>query len=150
MSVNKFDIPMMISAKAFAELSVSKRKKVGAVLSKNNRILAVGYNGTLSGLDNECEIECDECGGNGCDKCGGEGVVTSEFVLHAEQNLISHCAKNGIATDGAVLYLTMSPCKNCAKLIAACGISSVIYDEIYRDSDGIDYLEKCDIEIKKV
>lgn len=148
----KFDKAMMTTSFAFAELSHAKRNKVGAVIAMDNRIIANGYNGTLPGLSNECEIDCPECDGIGmnCESCQGRGSITSEFVLHAEQNAISFCARNGIALDGATLYITLSPCKTCAKLIASCGIKRVVYNEIYRDNGGIEYLEKCGIKMEKI
>lgn len=154
----KFDNAMMVTAAAFASLSHAKRNKVGCVISKDNRIIANGYNGTLPGLSNECELKCPECEGLGeidnnisiepCAKCQGHGNITSEFVLHAEQNAISYCARNGIPLDGTTLYLTLSPCKTCAKLIASCGIERVVYGKVYRDDGGIEYLTKCNIKME--
>jgi len=147
----KFDAAMMITAAAFGKLSHAKRGKVGCVIAKDNRIIANGYNGTLPGLSNECEEECPDCHGLGlgCNTCQNKGYVTSEFVLHAEQNAISYCARNGIPLEGTTLYLTLSPCKTCAKLIASCGIERVVYEDIYRDDGGIEYLEKCKIKVEK-
>jgi len=147
----KIDNAMMGTAYNFAELSHAKRKKVGCVIAKDNRIIANGYNGTLPGLSNECEKECPDCEGigMGCRTCNNLGFVTSEFVLHAEQNAISYCARNGIPLEGTTLYLSLSPCKTCAKLIASCGIKRVVYAETYRDLEGIEYLEKCNIKMEK-
>lgn len=122
---------MMKTAELFAEQSYCKRKKVGAVLAKEGRILATGYNGTISGLPNICECE--------------DGI-TNDFTLHAEQNIITYCAKNGIPTNGTTLYITYSPCKTCAKLIAQSGITNVIYADLYKDKDGIQFLESCQIK----
>lgn len=169
MLVNKYDKPMMTSAVAFAEMSTATRNKVGCVIAHENRPIAVGYNGTLSGLDNKCEEVCSKCQGKGtwavarkvpgnddytavqitCEACQGKGETTSEFVIHAEQNAISYCAKHGIPIDGTTLYMTLSPCKTCAKMIAACGIVRVVYKSIYRDDGGIQYLEKCNIKTEK-
>ena len=113
-------------AELFAENSYCKRAKVGACLVKDNRIIATGYNGTLPNRDNNCEDEDNK---------------TKEEVLHAEQNVITFCAKHGIKTDGATMYITLAPCKSCAKLIASCGIKKVVYKDKYH-SDGIDLLRE--------
>lgn len=125
---------MLHVAETFAKQSQCKRKQVGAVLARDGRILATGYNGTLPGKPNSCECE--------------DGS-TSEFVLHAEQNLISYCARKGIPTEGTTLYITHSPCKTCSKLIAAVGIVSVIFQDYYKDIDGIEFLQDCNISITK-
>ena len=164
---------IMKTAETFAKLSYSHRKKVGAVLVKDNRILACGYNGTISGLSNVCESyseynreplenervvdcpDCDKYGMSSCLTCSGKGKIiisetTSEFTLHAEQNVISYCAKNGIPTNGTTMYITLSPCKTCAKLIAQSGIKKVIYKDLYRDTDGIDFLMECGVYVKQI
>ena len=178
----KYNKVMMKTAYNFAELSYCGKRQVGAVLVKDNRILATGYNGTISGKPNKCEgkfIIC-ECGreldpeesifnkssSDGIYRicrcnCGKEHNVkideiidmkykTSEFVLHAEQNVISFCSKNGIPTNKTTLYVTTAPCKQCAKLIAQSGISKVIYKEDYKNNGGIYYLESCGVEVKKL
>jgi len=147
----RFDEAMLATAFIFGSLSYAKRGKVGCVIAKDNRIIANGYNGTLSGLSNNCEEVCEECNGVGmdCERCNGQGVITSDFTLHAEQNTITYCSKRGIPLDGSTLYLTLSPCKTCAKLIAACGIKRVVYNEDYRDNSGIEYLKKCKVIVSK-
>lgn len=133
--VNKYDETMLATAKLFGELSYCVKAKVGAVIARDGRILATGYNGTVSGHDNCCEIEID-------------GVLkTSPFTVHAEQNVISYCAKNGIATDGATMYITLSPCSLCAKLIAQSGIKRVVYLDNYKDTSGIDFLQQCGVQV---
>ena len=135
--MNKYDETMLATAKLFGELSYCVKAKVGAVIAKDGRILATGYNGTVSGHDNCCEIEID-------------GVLkTSPFTVHAEQNVISYCAKNGISTDGATMYLTLSPCQLCAKLIVQAGIKRVVYLDNYKDTSGLKFLKDCNIEILK-
>lgn len=135
--MGKYDKPMMETARIWANMSYCKKRKVGAILAKENRPILSGYNGTISKMPNDCEDEID-------------GVLkTSEFTLHAEQNIISHAAKNGISTNGCTLYVTTSPCKTCAKLIAQSGIKKVFYDEIYKDKDGIEYLIKVGVEVEK-
>lgn len=154
----KYDETMLATAKLFGELSYCTKAKVGAVIAKEGRILATGYNGTISGQSNECEFMkiCDNCHGRGkflesgkCSKCLGVGsrLYTSPFTVHAEQNVISYCAKNGIATDGATMYITLSPCSLCAKLIAQSGIKRVVYLDNYKDTSGIDFLEQCGVQV---
>ena len=135
--MNKYDETMLATAKLFSELSYCTKAQVGAVIAKDGRILATGYNGTVSGHDNCCEIEID-------------GVLkTSPFTVHAEQNVISYCAKNGIATDGATMYITLSPCQLCAKLIVQAGIKRVVFLDLYKDTSGLKFLKDCNIEILK-
>ena len=135
--MTKYDETMLATAKLFSELSYCTKAKVGAVIARDGRILATGYNGTVSGHDNCCEIEIN-------------GVLkTSPFTVHAEQNVISYCAKNGISTDGATMYLTLSPCQLCAKLIVQAGIKRVVYLDNYKDTSGLKFLKDCNIEILK-
>jgi len=117
-----------------AEQSYCKRKQVGAVLVKDNFIIATGRNGTLPKHDNCCEDS------NG---------QTSEFTLHAEQNILTFCNREGIKTKGSTLYVTLSPCKMCSKLIASAGIIHVIYKDIYKDSEGLDFLSKAKVKVSK-
>ena len=131
----KYDSVMMETAKLFANLSYCERRQVGAVLStKDGRILSTGYNGTISGQENICEDE--------------EGN-TKDLVLHAEQNVIIHCAKNGIPTKDTTMYITLSPCQNCAKLIAQSGITKFIYGILYKDTTGVEFLKSVGVEIKQ-
>ena len=135
--MNKYDETMLATAKLFGELSYCTKAKVGAIIAKDGRILATGYNGTVSGHDNCCEIEID-------------GVLkTSPFTVHAEQNVISYCSKNGISTDGATMYITLSPCQLCAKLIVQAGIKRVVFLDLYKDTSGLKFLKDCNIEILK-
>ena len=135
--MNKYDETMLATAKLFGELSYCVKAKVGAVIARDGRILATGYNGTVSGHANCCEIEID-------------GVLkTSLFTVHAEQNVISYCAKNGIPTDGATMYITLSPCQLCAKLIVQAGIKRVVFLDLYKDTRGLKFLKDCNIEILK-
>lgn len=125
-------------AKEYALLSRATRNKVGAILvdENNERILMCGYNGTPPNFDNTCE-----------ELINGE-LVTKKEVLHAEANLILFCAKHGISTKNKILYSTLAPCFECAKLIYSCGIQQVIYDEIYRCKDGVDFLLKVGVLVK--
>jgi dCMP deaminase len=129
----------MKTAYIYADLSHAIRKKVGAVLVIEDRIIANGYNGTISGSDNACEYE-DEFG----------ELITKDEVLHAEENVILFAAKNGMSTSGSTLYITMSPCFKCSRMIAQCGIKKVIYDEEYRDTRGLDLLRNNKVEVIKL
>lgn len=125
---------MMGVAWLFAEQSYCKRRQVGAVLVKDNRILATGYNGTISGRSNNCE----------------DGDTTLQEVLHAEQNVIAFAAKHGIPMDGCTLYVTTNPCQDCAKMLAQSGIKAVVYQEVYRDLKGIDLLVDNGISVTRM
>ena len=128
----KFDHSYLEMAEIWAHNSYCKRRQVGALLVKDRMIISDGYNGTPSGFENICEDE------NG---------VTKPYVLHAEANAITKVAKSGNSSEGATLYVTASPCVECAKLIIQSGIKRVIYTEKYRLTDGIDLLERAGIEV---
>lgn len=119
----------------WAENSYCKRRKVGALLVKDKMIISDGYNGTPSGFENVCEDEND---------------ITKPYVLHAEANAITKVARSNNSSDGATLYVTSSPCIECAKLIIQAGIRRVIFAESYRLSDGIDLLRRAGIELVSV
>lgn len=135
--MNKYDETMLATAKLFGELSYCEKKKVGALIAKEGRILATGYNGTVSGFDNQCETY---------DKIEDK-LVTSTYVIHAEQNVLMFCAKNGIPTDGTTMYITLSPCATCAKLIVQAGIKRVVFLEYYKDLGGLDFLRLAGVDI---
>lgn len=122
-------------AKIWAENSYCKRRQVGAIIVKDKMIISDGYNGTPSGFENICE---DESG------------LTKPYVLHAEANAITKIARSGNNSDGATLYVTSSPCIECAKLIIQAGIKRVVYSEAYRLNDGIKLLERAGIEVVSV
>lgn len=151
--MEKYSKPMMGTAKVWAEMSYCQRRKVGAVLEKGGRALNTGYNGTISGQPNECEEPCMACNETGeqdgiiCIACNGMKHVTNKTVIHAEKNLIAFCAKRGIPTDGCTVYVTLSPCVECASLMKQAGIVRVIYDEQYRDTTGIEFLESIGVEV---
>ena len=132
--MKKFDSRYMQMAEIWAKNSYCKRRQVGALLVKDNMIISDGYNGTPSGFENVCE----------------EDGVTKPYVLHAEANAISKVAKSGNSSAGATLYVTASPCIECAKLIIQCGIKRVVYKDEYRLTDGIDLLARAGIEVEKV
>lgn len=133
--MKKFDRSYLRMAQIWAENSYCKRRKVGALLVKNNMIISDGYNGTPSGFENICEDE------NG---------VTKPYVLHAEVNAITKVAKSGNSSEDATLYVTASPCIECAKLIIQAGIKRVVYRDEYRLHDGPDLLRQAGIEVEQV
>jgi len=116
-------------------LSKCDRKKVGAIIVKNGMIISDGFNGTPTGFDNHCEDE--------------EGY-TKWYVLHAEANAILKVAKSTNSCEGAVLYLTLSPCRECAKLIHQSGIEKIVYINEYKDDSGIRFLRKAGVEIQQL
>ena len=120
-------------ARVWAENSYCKRRKVGALVVKQKMIISDGYNGTPSGFENICEEE------NG---------ITKPYVLHAEANASTKLARSGNNSDGSTLYVTASPCIECAKLIIQAGIKRVVYGEKYRLTEGIDLLKRANIEIE--
>ncbi|MBF1626412.1 MAG: dCMP deaminase family protein [Prevotella sp.] len=120
-------------ARIWAENSYCRRRQVGALVVKDKMIISDGYNGTPSGFENVCE---DETG------------TTFPYVLHAEANAITKLARSSNNSDGATLYVTASPCIECAKLIIQSGIRRVVYAEKYRLTDGIDLLEKAGVKVE--
>ena len=133
--MEKFDRSYLEMASVWARNSYCKRRQVGARLVKDRMIISDGYNGTPSGFENVCE---DETG------------ATKPYVLHAEANAITKVAKSGNSSDGSTLYVTASPCLECAKLIIQAGIKRVVYKDEYRLTDGIDLLKRAGIEVEKV
>ena len=128
----RYDSAYLRMALEWAKLSHCYRKKVGALIVKERMIISDGYNGCPSGFENECE----DADGN-----------TKWYVLHAEANAISKTASSTHNCKGATLYLTMSPCKDCSKLVHQAGISRVVYLNAYKDTSGIDFLRKAGVEI---
>lgn len=122
----------MRMARIWAENSYCERRKVGALLVKNKMIISDGYNGTPSGFENKCE---------------DENNLSKAYVLHAEANAITKVARSHNSSEGATLYVTASPCIECAKLIIQSGIKRVCYGEKYRIMDGVALLERAKIEI---
>ncbi len=118
-------------ASIWAENSYCERRKVGAIIVKDKMIISDGYNGTPAGFENICETP--------------EGV-TKPFVLHAEANAITKVARSNNSSDGATLYVTASPCLECAKLIIQAGIRRVVFNEFYRLADGVDLMRRAGIE----
>ena len=130
---DKFDKRYMRMASIWAENSYCERRKVGALVVKDKMIISDGYNGTPSGFENVCEDESN---------------VTKPYVLHAEANAITKIARSNNNSEGATLYVTASPCIECAKLIIQAGIKRVVYGEKYRLTDGIDLLERAGIIVE--
>ena len=133
--MEKFDHSYLKMAAIWAQNSYCKRRQVGALIVKDRMIISDGYNGTPSGFENICEDE------NG---------VTKPYVLHAEANAITKVAKSGNSSQGSTLYVTASPCLECAKLIIQAGITRVVYRDEYRLTVGVDLLRKAGIEVEKV
>lgn len=128
----RYDIAYLRMAREWAELSHCKRRKVGALIVKDRMIISDGYNGTPSGFENFCE---DDAG------------YTKWYVLHAEANAILKVAGSTHSCKGATLYITMSPCKDCSKLVHQAGIKRVVYVEGYKDDSGLRFLEKAGVEV---
>lgn len=127
----KYHTAYLRMASEWSTVSCCSRKKVGAIIVKDGAIISDGFNGVPTGFDNKCEDENNK---------------THWYVLHAEANAILKVSKSTQSTDGATLYVTMSPCENCAKLIIQSGITKVFYKEEYRDLSGIEILKKVGVE----
>ncbi|MBQ0035020.1 MAG: dCMP deaminase family protein [Bacteroidales bacterium] len=128
----KYDHLYMRMARVWAENSYCVRRQVGALLVKNQMIISDGFNGTPSGFENVCE---------------DENNASKPYVLHAEANALTKVARSNNSSDGATLYVTASPCIECAKLIIQSGIKRVVYGEMYRLTDGLDLLSRAGIEL---
>ncbi|MCH8545435.1 MAG: dCMP deaminase family protein [Cryomorphaceae bacterium] len=131
----RYDYAYLRMALEWAKLSHCKRKQVGAIIVKDRMIISDGYNGTPTGFENKCE---DEDG------------ITKWYVLHAEANAILKVASSTHSCSGATLYLTHSPCKDCAKLIHQSGIKRLVYIQQYKDNSGLLFLEKAGVDIAHV
>ena len=157
----KFIDAHMKAAEVYAQLSSAKRLQVGCVVVKDNTIIGIGYNGMPSGWTNDCEYK------DYPDKWVKNDYVDFDYplqepdgtyyrlktrpeTLHAETNAIAKIARSTNSSDGAALFVTHAPCLDCAKIIHQAGINSVYYRNTYRSTDGIDFLEKCNINVKKV
>ncbi len=131
----RYDLAYLRMASSWAELSHCERKKVGAIIVKDEMIISDGYNGTPGGFDNCCEDD----DGN-----------TQWFVLHAEANAILKVAKSTNNCRGATLYLTLSPCKDCSKLVLQAGISRVVFRDAYKDQTGVEFLRNAGVQIIQI
>jgi dCMP deaminase len=135
----------MKTAKLFAELSSAKRKKVGAIIVKDDRIISIGYNGMPADWDNNCE---DEVVDYFSDRIPITTLKTKPEVLHAELNAIGKLARSNESGEGATMFVTCAPCMDCAKMIYASGIKEVFYAEDYRDQSGLEFLMRCIISVR--
>ena len=152
----------MKTAETFAELSHARRLHVGAIVVKDDRIISIGYNGMPAGWDNDCEntvfvldeevmgTDMESLGYTQTDKGNWTKLKTKPEVLHAETNAIAKLAKSTESGDGALLFVTHSPCLDCAKLIYQSGINSVFYRNSYRDDAGINFLTKSGVEVTQI
>lgn len=131
----RLDLRYMRMARIWAENSYCQRRQVGALVVKDKAIISDGYNGTPSGFENMCE---------------DDNNVTKPYVLHAEANAITKLARSSNSSDGATLYVTASPCIECAKLIIQSGIKRVVYAEHYRLEDGINLLKRANINVEYI
>ena len=129
----KYDRAYLRIAKEWGQLSYCKRKQVGAIIVKDRMIISDGYNGTPTGFENCCEDEDN---------------LTKWYVLHAEANAILKVARSTQSCENATLYITLSPCKDCSKLIHQSGIKRVVYHEEYKDTSGVDFLRKAGVEVE--
>ncbi|MGJ8683320.1 MAG: deoxycytidylate deaminase [Nonlabens sp.] len=132
---HKYDVAYLKMATEWAKLSHCKRRQVGAIMVKDRMIISDGYNGTPSGFENFCEDD--------------EGY-TKWYVLHAEANAILKVAGSTQSCAGATLYITMSPCKDCSKLIHQSGIKRVVYVEGYKDDSGLQFLQKAGVQVEHI
>ena len=132
---NRYDYAYLKLALEWSKLSYCSRKQVGALIVKNNMIISDGYNGTPTGFDNSCENSIGE---------------THWYVLHAEANAILKTAKSNHNCSDATLYLTLSPCKECSKLIHQSGINRLVYINEYKDNSGLDFLKEAGVETRKI
>jgi len=132
---NKYDKAYLKMAREWGNLSYCKRRKVGALIVKDRMIISDGYNGTPTGMENICEDEEN---------------YTKWYVLHAEANAIMKVASSTQSCSGATLYVTLSPCKDCSKLIYQAGIVRVVYIDQYKDTTGIDFLKDAGVEVVQI
>jgi len=128
----KYDIAYLKMALEWAKLSHCKRRQVGALIVKNRMIISDGYNGTPTGFENACEDDSN---------------YTKWYVLHAEANAIMKVSASTQSSEGSTLYITLSPCKECSKLIFQSGIKRLVYHKAYKDSSGLEFLKKAGLEI---
>jgi dCMP deaminase len=131
----RYDRAYLKMAQEWSKLSHCSRKKVGALIVKDGMIISDGYNGTPSGFDNCCENENGE---------------TNWYVLHAEANAILKIARSNNSANGATLYITLSPCRDCSKLVLQAGITRVVYINGYKDDEGLKFLKKSDVEVVNI
>ena len=134
----------MKSAETFAECSTARRLHVGAIIVKDDRIISIGYNGMPAGWDNNCEDEIRWPNGD------VKFLTTKPEELHAEANALAKVARSSESSEGSTMFITHSPCFACAKLIYQSGIRKVYFGQHYRETDGVDFLQKCNIDVEQV
>ncbi|MDH5412551.1 MAG: dCMP deaminase family protein [Flavobacteriaceae bacterium] len=128
----RYDVAYLKMAREWAKLSYCKRKQVGALIVKDKMIISDGYNGTPTGFENVCEDDDNH---------------TKWYVLHAEANAILKVASSTQSCKGSTLYITMSPCRECSKLIHQSGIKRLVYADAYKDDEGLQFLKKAGVEL---
>jgi dCMP deaminase len=133
--IDRYDEAYMDMAERWGKLSRAQRRRVGALVVRDNQIISDGYNGTPTGFLNACE-----------DAMG----KTLPYVLHAESNALAKLARSTQSSEGSTLYVTLSPCYDCAKQIAQSGIHRVVYKEAYRDLAGVEFLEQCGVLVEQI
>ena len=136
-SQSKLDEAYLNICNEWSQLSNARRKKVGCIIVKDGAIISDGYNGTPKGFDNNCEIWYND------------SLITKKEVLHAESNAITKIAKSTQSSLGATMYITISPCLECAKLIIQSGITRVVYKDSYRSDEGLELLKQANIKVDK-
>ena len=134
----ELDFTYLEMATSWSQLSKAKRKKVGCLVVKGGQIISDGYNGTPKGYDNDCEFETRF------------GFETRPEVLHAESNALMKLAKSTNSSENCTIYLTLSPCFECSKLLVQAGVKRVVYNEQYRDTSGLEFLKVNGIEVEQL
>jgi len=156
---SKFANAHMKAAEVYSQLSSAKRLQVGCVVVKDNTIIGIGYNGMPSGWDNNCEdkVYANEWSVDNNvweyqeeDSGHPYNLKTKPEVLHAETNALAKIARSTNSSDGASMFITHAPCLDCAKLVYQSGIKSVYYRNSYKNTDGIDFLNKCNVEVTMI
>jgi dCMP deaminase len=156
---SKFANAHMKAAEVYSQLSSAKRLQVGCVVVKDNTIIGIGYNGMPSGWDNNCEnkVYANEWSVDNVeweyqeeDSGHPYNLKTKPEVLHAETNALAKIARSTNSSDGASMFITHAPCLDCAKLVYQSGIKSVYYRNSYKNTDGIEFLNKCNVEVTMI
>jgi dCMP deaminase len=156
---SKFANAHMKAAEVYSELSSARRLHVGCVVVKDNTIIGIGYNGMPSGWDNDCEnkvfanawsVDNEVWEYQEEDSGHPYNLKTKPEVLHAETNALAKIARSTNSSDGASMFITHAPCLDCAKLVYQSGIKSVYYRNSYKNTDGIDFLNKCNVEVTMI
>ena len=156
MTQQELDTYYIKVAQICSENSKANKLKVGAIIVKDQQIISDGFNGTPSGFDNQCEDEkhkkldrCSLCSQEHCEGCDNIELLTRPEVMHAESNAITKCAEYGKATLGSTIYITHTPCIECAKLIIQAGIKRVVYKNFYKSLAGVEILRKSGIIVEQ-